>query len=782
MKRGFSLPFQYKAIFAFLLLMNLSFFVTGYMAKTLAENTILREKEDKLLTLTRVLDARLDPGGYAELLRQQGAEHATREEKIHVLNRLLKDTTDEVGRSAPGLGVGYYSEDLDAIITYGPSESFNYVVGVTIPPDHPGRVVMETGEPLVRSGTMVRGDIMNAMSPILREGKVIGYIWANELTTDITAQFANLSRKMFGGMLLCFGVTVCFLILLSRRTVRDIDRIITGVRAMRFDLSKRISGAGGDLREVAESINTMATEISKANEETNRALSVLRSVMSNVDALVYVCDPETKKLVYVNDYLCRLIGREDVQGKICHEILYGKTEACDFCPQKYLFEPDGTPVFTPVQAERFFADTGREFFLTDRLVTWHDGRLLHMGVGTDVTERKALAVAEAANRAQRDFLARMSHEIRTPMNGVLGMTRLALQADPPPAQQEYLKKIHSSASLLLGIINDILDFSRIEAGKLTIEKHVFNLREMVENIRELIQPRINENNLALRIALDESLPDYVLGDELRLSQVLLNLLGNASKFTLEGFIELAMRAETLPSGSLRLRCTVSDSGIGMSEEQQQALFKPFSQADSSTSRKFGGTGLGLSICKALVTLMDGDISAESGPGAGSVFSFSVVLERAEKPSGLFEETQAPWENTRYDAYAFLLVEDNLINQEIALAILGELGAAVDVADNGETGVQAFLDKDYDLIFMDVRMPVMDGLEATKHIRASNKRNAATIPVIAMTANAMAEDREISRETGMDGHIAKPIDVADLKKILFQQLHGRKPVRGAAGPD
>ena len=776
MKRALSLPFQYKAIFAFLLLMNLSFFVTGYMAKTLAENTILREKEEKLLTLARVLDARLSPGGYAALLAKEGAAHASREEKIHILNELLKKDTDEVGISSPGLGVGYYSLELDAIITYGPSELFNYAVGVTIPPTHPGRIVMATNKPLVRSGTMVRGDIMNAMVPIERYGKVIGYIWANELTTDITAQFGRLSRNMFAGMLLCFGITVCFLILLSRRTVRAIDRIITGVRGMRSDISKRIQGAGGELREVADSINAMAADIEKANAEINRAMSVLQSVMSNVDAVIYVCDPRTKELVYTNDYLCDLVGRNDLEGKFCHDVLHGETAICDFCPQKKLFDDDGNPIFTPVQWERHIARFNRDFFITDRLVTWHDGRLLHMEVATDITERKALAVAEAANKAQRDFLARMSHEIRTPMNGVLGMTRLAMQAAPPPAQMEYLKKIHSSASLLLGIINDILDFSRIEAGKLTIEKHVFNPREMVDTIRELILPRINESNLDFIVCVDDSVPAYVLGDELRLSQVLLNLLGNASKFTLKGYIELTMSAAPSPAGGLRLHCAVRDTGIGMSREQQDALFKPFSQADSSTSRRFGGTGLGLSISKALVELMGGEIGATSEPDNGSVFSFFIELEAAEKPDDLFGKSEAPWEYIRYDGYTFLLVEDNLINQEIATAILEDLGAAVEVADNGETGLQAFLDRDYDLIFMDVRMPVMDGLEATRRIRTSGEKDAAFIPIIAMTANAMAEDRDTSTEAGMNGHIAKPIDVAELKKILFQKLHGRAPKR------
>jgi signal transduction histidine kinase/ActR/RegA family two-component response regulator len=769
MKHAFSLPFRHKVLLFLLLLMNVPFFLTAYTTKSLTENTILQEKEGKLLALAHILDTRLGPGGFAAILRQHGAENASREEKIRVLNQALREATDIVGESSPGLGIGYYSRELDAIITYGPSASFGSSVGLSIAQDHPGRIVMRTAKPLVRFGTMVRGDIMNAMLPIERGGEVIGYIWANELTTDIMTQFSAATRQIFIVTLLCFGLTAGLLLLLSRRTVRDVDQIIQGVRAMRFDLTRRIQSSGGELGEVVNSINAMASDISKANEETSRAISVLQSVMSNVDATVYVCDPYTKTLVYANDYLCKLLGRDTLQGEVCHRALQGRSSPCPNCPQQQLFDENGDPVLTPVRGETHYPVINRDFLVTSRLVPWHDGRLLYMEVGTDVTERNALALAEAANLAQKEFLARMSHEIRTPMNGVLGMTRLAMQADPPPVQLEYLKKIQASASLLLGIINDILDFSRIEAGKLSIEKHAFNLREMVENIGELIKPHIQEKALDFMVSIDDSVPEYAVGDGLRLSQVLLNLLGNAAKFTLKGSISLTLRAALLPSGALRLSCAVRDSGIGMSREQQEALFKPFSQADSSTSRKFGGTGLGLSISKSLVEIMGGAIEVRSEPGKGSEFSFFVELEPADGLPDFREEKEKLWENARYDGKNFLLVEDNAINQEIAVTILSELGAQVDTADNGEEGLRAFLEKDYSLILMDVRMPIMDGLEATRRIRASAKHDAAVVPILAMTANAMLDDREASRDAGMNGHIAKPIDVDELKSALFHAL-------------
>ncbi len=774
MKRLLSFSFQHKVALVFLLLMNIPFLVTGYMAKNLTERTILQEKHNKLLAFVRILDTRLGPGGYTALLRRHNALSAPREEKIRILNGELSKVTDEVGASSPGLGVGYYSSDLDAIITYGPSSSFAHMVGRSIAFDHPGRIAMRENREMVQSGSMVRGDIMNAMRPIVREDAVIGYIWANELTTDIKAQIGEMTRNIFLVMLICFGLTCVVLIFLARRTVRDVDRIIKGVREMRFDLTKRIDIADGELGEVASSINAMAADINRAGEETNRAIFVLQSVMSNVDATVYVCDPKTKVLVYANDYLCRLLGRDDLQGRLCHEALQGNPEPCDFCPQKHLFDEDGNPIFTSVRWEIHNKVIGRDFLVTDRLVTWHDGRLLHMEVGTDVTERNALALAEAANLAQRDFLARMSHEIRTPMNGVLGMTRLAMQADPPPAQLEYLKKIQASASLLLGIINDILDFSRIEAGKLTIEKQPFRVREMVDNVRELIAPRADEKLLQFHVDIDDTVPEYAVGDGLRLSQVLLNLLGNASKFTQEGSIFLRMRAATLPSGLLRLDCSVEDTGIGMTEEEQAALFKPFTQADASTSRRFGGTGLGLSISKALVELMGGTVSATSETGRGSVFSFHVELEPYDGEPHPLDELDRAVEERRYDGCRFLLVEDNEINQEIALALLADLGAETDVAENGEEGVKAFEAKDYDIILMDVRMPIMDGLEATRRIRASAKHDARSVPIVAMTANAMREDREAGEAAGMNAYVAKPIDIDELKHVLYQKLRGGTP--------
>jgi signal transduction histidine kinase len=517
---------------------------------------------------------------------------------------------------------------------------------------------MAENQEAVREGSMVRGNIMNAMFPITRDGQVIGYTWANELTSDIERQFNEMTQRIL--LLICafYAIAVIVAILLSRRTMRDVNRIVKGVRELSINNTKILEKADGELGEVVDSINTMVADIARAHKE--------------------------------------------------HE---------------------------------------------------------------------ALLVAEAANLAQRDFLARMSHEIRTPMNGVLGMTQLAQHAKTEEQRLEYLDKIHASASLLLGIINDILDFSKIEAGKMELETRPFDLTEAVENIQDLIRPRTSEKGLDLIVLTDESVPKMAVGDGLRLSQVLLNLLGNAVKFTKQGSITLTVRAQQMPEGALRIDCAVRDTGIGMDAEQTANIFKPFTQADNSTARKFGGTGLGLSISRALVELMGGEITVKSEPGKGSEFSFYVMFRAYDGETVDTQTLPDAAALQRYEDFTILLVEDNDINREIAKALLTEMGFQMDSAENGEEGVEAFLQKDYALIFMDIRMPVMDGLEATRKIRqleqernqAHPETHPARVPIIAMTANAMQEDREASEESGMDGHISKPIIMEELQAILYRTL-------------
>ncbi len=765
----FRLSWQLRVTFILLVLVNLPFLFVAQISMNLVENALLSEKENKLLSITHVLDSMLGPKGYDGILQKYHATEASKAEKIAILNSELKGISDSLIPEGSGLAVGYYSLELDAIIAYGPSKSYSHTVGTAVLPEHPGRIVMSSNTPAVARGSMVRGAIMNAMYPIEREGKVIGYLWANELETDVDAQLAELTHETQILLLACFLFTGTILFVLALRTVRQVDSVIDGVRKLKNDLSYRIPKAKGEFADVVTNINDMAQTINKATMESERAITVLQGIMNNMDFAIMVLDPKTRRIIYANPYVLKLWNVEEAVNRMCYKVLYSKNEPCEECPQLQFFNSAGEPDFSILHREEFNPSLNKSFLVSERLIHWHDGRVVHLRVCTDISERKALVEATSANKAQRDFLARMSHEIRTPMNGVLGMVRLAIQDNPPAKQMGYLKKIQSSASLLLGIINDILDFSRIEAGAMTIEKHPFNIYETIDKVQELILPRAQENNSMLKVDITPNVPQFVVGDSLRFSQVLLNLLGNATKFTSDGVVSLSAWAESTTGGRVRMHCQITDTGIGMTKAQQDELFQPFTQADTSTSRRFGGTGLGLSICKAFVELMQGRIKVSSEPGKGSTFSFYVQFDEHAAMLNDEQKVDNPWESQRYDGRKFLLVEDDSINQEVALAVLGDMGIHVDVANNGQEGYDMFMQKDYDLILMDMRMPVMDGLTATRKIRESGKHDAQAIPILAMTANAMDEDRQESINAGLNAHISKPIDMDELKRTFFAFL-------------
>ncbi len=769
----FRLSWQFKVSVFLLILVNVPFLLVAQVGMEMIENALLTEKQNKLLSITHVLDSMLGKQGYEDILQRHNALNATREEKISILNNELTKITDSIIPEGSGLAVGYYSSNLDAIIAYAPSQEYEGTVGMTIDKDHPGREVMRDRKPAVVHGTMVRGDIMNAMFPLERDGKVIGYIWANELETDVQAQIADLTRETQILLLVCFLATAAILFFLSMRTVRDMNNVIDGVRHLQSDLSYRIPKVRGEFGDVVTSINDMAENIGKATEESARAISVLQSVMNNIEVCIMVYDPRTRSVIYANPYSMMVWEIDELDTKVRYSQLYKKTEASITLAQKALFLETGETNYAVYHHEEHIESIEKDFLMSDRLIHWHDGRIVHLRVCTDTTTRKALMAAESANQAQRDFLARMSHEIRTPMNGVLGMTRLAIHENPSEKQLSYLNKIQSSATLLLGIINDILDFSKIEAGAMTIESKPFSIYEAINKVEELISPRAEENKTNLKVDINPSMPSFVIGDSLRFSQILLNLLGNASKFTHEGTISLSAWPEMLNNGKLFVHCKISDTGIGMSKEQQGELFKPFSQADTSTSRRFGGTGLGLSICKAFVELMGGTISVSSEEGRGSIFSFKVKFTEYVPSSEAEHELSGPWNDMRYKDKLVLLVEDNYINQEVALAVLDGFGLSADVANDGQEGYDMFLQKDYDMIFMDMRMPVLNGIEATQKIRASDKADAKTVPIVAMTANAMDEDRRMSLSAGLNAHVSKPIDLDELKRTLYTYLVEKK---------
>ncbi len=457
-----------------------------------------------------------------------------------------------------------------------------------------------------------------------------------------------------------------------------------------------------------------------------------------------------------------------------------------------LVTASGRPIWVHTRGQTLYDDNGRA---TRKL-----------GVFTDITQHiereqaltQAKEVAEAAVIARTQFLANVSHEIRTPMNGVIGLTSLLAEGDLGPQERQHVEVIKNSGEALLTIINDILDFAKLDAGKLRLEHTAFDLAEVVNGSADTVRQTAEAKQLQLVVACP-ALSHWVMGDPGRLRQVLVNLLSNAVKFTHKGLVRLSVEAEVVDAAA-RLHFCIQDTGIGIRPADQATLFDPFTQADASTTRKYGGTGLGLSICQELVQQMGGQITVSSEVGQGSEFEFTLTLPHGERQderrgrlqadnrsSSSVEANPAPAaahsptpveQNTPNHPLRVLLVEDNLVNQRVASALLEKLGVCPQVASNGVQAVQQVQDNTFDLVLMDVQMPEMDGLEATRRIRAMDRVHQPKI--IALTANALAQDRDHCLAAGMDDFLAKPVRLADLNALLARNDAGQPHAQSPGG--
>jgi len=427
------------------------------------------------------------------------------------------------------------------------------------------------------------------------------------------------------------------------------------------------------------------------------------------------------------------------------------------------YRRNGTTYWVSMNIFPIFDETGRP----SRYIAIQSDVTQHRQTEQDL--KSAKEAAETLNRAKSEFLANISHEIRTPMNAIIGMTELCLDTDLSLEQRDYLNTVHEASNSLLRLLNDILDFSKMEAGKFSIDAINMSLRTCLDVTIKTLALRAHEKGIELATDLAEDIPDALVGDPARLRQIFVNLIGNAIKFTQKGEVVVRGSVKSQTPDNVVLHFTVTDTGIGIPLEQQEQIFAAFTQADSSTKRQFGGTGLGLAITAQLIEMMQGNIWVESVPNQGTTFHFVVTLDRQQQGTFNAASRDAAMPATRMGPPTrflnILLAEDTPANQRLAKRILEKRGHAVTVAGDGRQAVGLFERERPDLVLMDVQMPVMDGFEATAAIRQAEEQTGEHVPIVAMTAHAMAGDRVRCMEAGMDAYLPKPLDAQELIKLI-----------------
>jgi PAS domain S-box-containing protein len=509
------------------------------------------------------------------------------------------------------------------------------------------------------------------------------------------------------------------------------------------------------------------------------------------------------RIVLVNDEFVRLSGHDadEAVGKTGLELgLWPDPRMHEYCAA--LLQSNGTirnlgMTFRGKQGEQ------RTFLLSAAEIEF-DGRPCRLAIGRDITELRriqgelvaAREAAEAASRAKSEFLSSMSHEIRTPLNAILGMAELLAESGVSPEQRKYLALMRSNGNVLLNLINDILDLARVETGRMRLERSQFDLRALAAGVVDTLRVRADEHGLALELRIAPATPTAVIGDQLRIRQVLLNLLGNAIKFTETGRVTLAIEpsseapeSSTVAPARFALHFAVTDTGIGIPEDKLDDIFASFTQADSSTARRYGGSGLGLAIVKRLVELMDGRVWVESRVGAGSTFHFTAMFDQAPEASASAGEAERVGETPGVAAenpapaapeVRILVVDDSLDNRFLLRAFLKRFACSVEEAENGEVACAKFAAGRYDVVLMDLQMPVLDGYGAMRAMRADEERRGGPrTPIIALSAAALREDAERARQAGGDFHIAKPISRAALIEALEKALGRPLPSRAAS---
>ena len=515
-----------------------------------------------------------------------------------------------------------------------------------------------------------------------------------------------------------------------------------------------------------DGINHQEELISKARE--------LKGLLNTLPVLVFFKDVELK-YVLVNEAYSSFtgLGNEEIVGKNTGEVIKGYNSLFNYSGIEQEVIKSAKAVYN---IEEEFSREGEKSWVSTNLapIKSDDGQVIGLiGVSWNITEQRnyeiqlqqSKNIAEEGTRVKNQFLANISHEIRTPLNGIIGMSQILTKTDLNNKQKEYLDILISSSDSLLSLVNDILDFSKIEAGQSELELNDFNLKELLDDISNIIENKAEEKGLEFELVVDKKVPKWVNGDHYKLKQIILNLAKNAIKFTNKGTVKIFVSALESTEKHHRISFKVSDTGIGIKQNNLDNLFEGFLQLDPTTTRNYGGTGLGLAISKKIVEMMDGEITASSRFGEGSEFTFQVKLSVA-KERNLFSNIE---DLTPKSHLSVLLAEDNLVNQKITEFSIKQIGYNIDIANNGLEAVKKYRDNVYHFVLMDLQMPIMNGFDATVEIRKIQEADTDRehIPIIALTANATKEDRRRSFEAGMDGFMSKPFNPIELRKLLVK---------------
>lgn len=539
-------------------------------------------------------------------------------------------------------------------------------------------------------------------------------------------------------------------------------------------LNNKLNAANRDLNNEIAQNKLISDKLKESND-------FLQTILQSLKDSIAVIDVRDFKIVSVNKAFAEEMDLTEAQvlGKECFKVTHQLTQICQApehkCP---LFETLQTKdISTAEHIHR--SSNGKEFYVevSTSPIFDSDGNITKVvHISRDITSRKlyelelkkSKEIAELASAAKSRFLANISHEIRTPMNAIINMTDMVLDTELTASQRQNLTIVKEASQSLLLLLNDILDLSRIEAGKLSLDVKPFSLRELANTVTALFTAQAMSKSIALTCYVDSSIPDILIGDDLRLRQVLSNLLGNAIKFTESGTVAFKITSQGVSEGQAHVTFEVVDTGIGIEQSQLDKIFGSFVQADDSLTRKYGGSGLGLTISSEIIKLMGSRIEVQSELGKGSRFYFTLTLPIATEPLTKQSSLIEPIKPVK--TASLLVVEDNPINQNIAVKVLSKIGHSVDVANNGQEALQMLKAKQYDLVLMDIQMPVMDGLTATEAIRQAQAGQANTnIPIIAMTAHALQDDKIRCLQAGMNDYITKPINVQELYSVISKYL-------------